>query len=489
MLCVSRLGNSEDAADAVQETFMKAWRALDRGEEVTSPLPWLLTIADNVCASRLRARRSRVIETELVDHPARPIAQQTELVDALADALRALPARQRQAFLRRELQGFSYDEIAAELRLTRAAVTALLHRARRAVARSLDTRRHAQVLVLLPQFLRNLLEGPAPLTAAATTTAAAVLALPLLSPISPLRSPPSPQASAAPAVVSGHRRNPSRPTRAFTGSVTAATSRSVRLALPPRRMPAIALAPSTRVNGPQAPGPTPWRTDVAPSTDTAPVEQPASTPASSTPPPGTAPGISPEQEYGTPSPAADDQPTGPDGDDSPHEPSPSAEPGPGAPADGDDVSGVRASKARETASRSADPPSGAGEPRVRLGNSAAEPTGGNGPPDQPGSRGNGPPEHANGKGPPEQPGSRGNGPPEQAQGNGSPEEPGAGGNGPPEDAQENGPPGDPGSQGNGLPEHASDNGQPGSTDSSSDSSPAGNPVPGAQSNNAKPPAG
>ena len=53
--------------------------------------------------------------------------------EGLAAAIRELPKRQRQAFLRRELQGFSYDEIGAELGLSRASVAALLHRARRTV--------------------------------------------------------------------------------------------------------------------------------------------------------------------------------------------------------------------------------------------------------------------------------------------------------------------------------------------------------------------
>jgi RNA polymerase sigma-70 factor (ECF subfamily) len=64
-LCLRRLHSREDAADSVQETFLNAWRALDRGAVVASPLAWLLRIADNVCVNRFRAQRSRVAETQL----------------------------------------------------------------------------------------------------------------------------------------------------------------------------------------------------------------------------------------------------------------------------------------------------------------------------------------------------------------------------------------------------------------------------------------
>ena len=53
--CLRRLTNHEEASDAVQDTFLKAWIALDGGQEVRRPLPWLLTIARNVCIDRRRA--------------------------------------------------------------------------------------------------------------------------------------------------------------------------------------------------------------------------------------------------------------------------------------------------------------------------------------------------------------------------------------------------------------------------------------------------
>ena len=65
--CLGRLGDREEAADAVQDTYVKAWIALRDGCEVRQPLAWLLTIAGNVCTSRHRARCARPAEAPLLD--------------------------------------------------------------------------------------------------------------------------------------------------------------------------------------------------------------------------------------------------------------------------------------------------------------------------------------------------------------------------------------------------------------------------------------
>ena len=123
--CLGRLGDREEAADAVQDTFAKAWIALRDGCEVRQPLAWLLTIAGNVCASRYRARRARPIETPLRDDAEGPAFDQRppELV-GLPTALRALPEEQRRAFVLRELRGCSYEEIGLDLGVSYSSVAA-----------------------------------------------------------------------------------------------------------------------------------------------------------------------------------------------------------------------------------------------------------------------------------------------------------------------------------------------------------------------------
>jgi RNA polymerase sigma-70 factor (ECF subfamily) len=131
--CVRRLNNEDEAADAVQDTFLRAWLALREGAEVRHPLPWLLTIADNVCVSRFRARGARIATTELFPETRVEAAETAGDVTSLVAALRKLPERQRRALLGHELQGYSYDEIGAELGVSRASVAGLINRGRSAV--------------------------------------------------------------------------------------------------------------------------------------------------------------------------------------------------------------------------------------------------------------------------------------------------------------------------------------------------------------------
>ena len=201
--CARRLDDPHEAADAVQDTFLRAWLALRNGTHVRYPLPWLLTIADSVCVSRFRARRARVATTALSGEERVEFPEATDETAGLAAALRALPERQREALLRREVQGYSYDEIGAELGVSRASVAALLHRARLTVADKLrDARRGVAAFVPIPAFLRTSFEGGAGLAAGAAAVAIAVTPLADPSPASP--APPSHSPDAAALVLGAH---------------------------------------------------------------------------------------------------------------------------------------------------------------------------------------------------------------------------------------------------------------------------------------------
>jgi len=141
--CLHHLGSREEAEDAVQTTFMNAFRALRRGIVPQVESAWLFKIAHNVCLSRRRStrRRGRVeapnnfeVLQEVV--PARE--QSGDELIRLQDALETMPETQRRAILLREWQGLSYREIAAELDVTQSAVETLIFRARRALASGLE---------------------------------------------------------------------------------------------------------------------------------------------------------------------------------------------------------------------------------------------------------------------------------------------------------------------------------------------------------------
>src|SRR5947208_1454033 len=144
--CLNRLGSREEAEDAVQTTFLNAFRGLSRGVVPASESAWLFKIAENVCLSRHRAsfRRRRVEVpgdlTAVEETVAAPARAEEELIP-LEDALAEMPEAQRRALLLREWQGLSYREIAAELEVSQSAVETLIFRARRSLARRLEAPR------------------------------------------------------------------------------------------------------------------------------------------------------------------------------------------------------------------------------------------------------------------------------------------------------------------------------------------------------------
>lgn len=133
--CLHRLGDRQEAEDAVQATFLNAFRGLERGIVPYSEAAWLFKIAQNVCRTLKRAsfRRRRVETPVAIDDSLASPAYETDTLFDLAGAVKGLPARQRRAILLREWQGLSYEEIASELGLTQSAVETLLHRARRSL--------------------------------------------------------------------------------------------------------------------------------------------------------------------------------------------------------------------------------------------------------------------------------------------------------------------------------------------------------------------
>jgi RNA polymerase sigma factor (sigma-70 family) len=232
--CLRRLGSRQEAEDAHQNTFLYAFRALQRGVRPVSEAAWLFKIAENACLAAHRSNgrrrtRERDHDPELIG--AVPAGEdQSGTAVALRAALAKLPPNQRQALLLREWRGLSYREIAAELGLTVAAVETLIFRARRSVARTLsnDTGIRARLAGLLDLgSLTGALKGAfSGATAVKVAAAAAVVTLATLpagdAPLEraatrgpdravapPAQSAPTAQ-SGRPDAAGGHTR-PSRP--------------------------------------------------------------------------------------------------------------------------------------------------------------------------------------------------------------------------------------------------------------------------------------
>ena len=130
---VERFLPRERAEDALQQTFVNAYEAMLRDDSDLQLRPWLYRIAHNTALNGLRDRALRHSELpdglDGVERPDEAVERAQGLRQLLA-AVQALPERQRDAIVLRELEGRSYDEIASELRVSDGSVRQLLHRAR-----------------------------------------------------------------------------------------------------------------------------------------------------------------------------------------------------------------------------------------------------------------------------------------------------------------------------------------------------------------------
>lgn len=130
-------GNEHDAADIVQESCMRAFRFLGncRGENARA---WLLTIVRNTACTWLKKNRPQAIVSidndelaEIEDTHHTGASFHGADANALRAALEALPLEFREALVLRELEGFSYKEIAEVADVPVGTVMSRLARARR----------------------------------------------------------------------------------------------------------------------------------------------------------------------------------------------------------------------------------------------------------------------------------------------------------------------------------------------------------------------
>jgi len=105
------LVDTQSADDLVQETYIKAHRALPRFAGESSVRTWLIAIARHVCVDEIRSRsRQRRL---LTSQPSRPSSVEPTPGIELGLLVSALPADRREAFVLTQVIGLSYDEAAA----------------------------------------------------------------------------------------------------------------------------------------------------------------------------------------------------------------------------------------------------------------------------------------------------------------------------------------------------------------------------------------
>jgi RNA polymerase sigma factor (sigma-70 family) len=130
--------NPEDAQDTVQESYLRAFRFF-ASFQGTNFRAWLLRIVRNTCYSALEARKLRDKEVsleaeidEIEDHsPLPPVSlARKATVEAVREAIAALPVEFREAVVLREIEGLSYKEISQVTEVPIGTVMSRLARAR-----------------------------------------------------------------------------------------------------------------------------------------------------------------------------------------------------------------------------------------------------------------------------------------------------------------------------------------------------------------------
>jgi RNA polymerase sigma-70 factor, ECF subfamily len=148
-LAVGMMGNVDDARDALQEAFVKAFRSLDRFDTRRAFGPWFFQILRNQCRDHLRTRKSRfkveVVDDQVLefqpDNSPGSTQRERERLEArrtLWRGLEKLPAEHREVLVLKELQGLRYQEIAGILEIPEGTVASRLYHARKALKETLD---------------------------------------------------------------------------------------------------------------------------------------------------------------------------------------------------------------------------------------------------------------------------------------------------------------------------------------------------------------
>lgn len=143
-LAYRMLGNPQDAEDAAQEIFLRAYARLERFDQTRRFSTWLLTVASNYCIDRLRRRRFAWLTLDDVafwlpsERPGperNALARERQVV--VQQALQRLPENYRLVIVLRYWHDLSYEEIAEVSGLTVSTIKTRLHRARNMLAETL----------------------------------------------------------------------------------------------------------------------------------------------------------------------------------------------------------------------------------------------------------------------------------------------------------------------------------------------------------------
>ena len=143
-VALGMMGNPDDARDALQDAFVKAWKSLPRFDLKRPFAPWFFQILRNQCRDALRSRKVRfqleALDERLEMKPADPesgperVREKKAAKELLWSGLEQLSEDHREIIVLKEIEGFRYGEIAGILNIPEGTVASRLFHARRALA-------------------------------------------------------------------------------------------------------------------------------------------------------------------------------------------------------------------------------------------------------------------------------------------------------------------------------------------------------------------
>ena len=139
------LDDARDVDEAVQDTFVQAWRNLERFRGDAAPYTWLYRIAVN--EALMRRRRRTLPTSELQETMVAGGEDAFAAADArafLIERLRQLPIDHRTAVVLRDVEGLSNEEVATALEISLAAAKSRIHRGRMQLREALERWEHDQ---------------------------------------------------------------------------------------------------------------------------------------------------------------------------------------------------------------------------------------------------------------------------------------------------------------------------------------------------------
>lgn len=140
---LSILGHDSDAQDVVQDVILKLWDKREQLEQIENPEAWLMTATKNKCIDLLRSKkRSTSSLDDALELPSTQLSPEavtisSDLMEIIRSMMAELPEAQQAVMVLRDIEGYTYEEIAEMTELSLSQVKINLHRARKKLKENL----------------------------------------------------------------------------------------------------------------------------------------------------------------------------------------------------------------------------------------------------------------------------------------------------------------------------------------------------------------